>query len=89
MLTRLGIIILLIYLTSSCYSQDTVDLIPISSKFLEGASKKASRLEKKLERKSAAAIVHMKREEERIARKLFKTDSTKARELLADSEKKI
>lgn len=85
---HLCIFMLLLSCNFQLSAQDSLQSITIPSKYLQGVSIKAGKLEKKLARKSDAALERMRKEEIRIAKKFFKTDSVKAKELLADAENK-
>ena len=70
------------------HSQDSTVLSQVSPKFLQSVAEKAGQLDNKLERKANGALEKMRREDLKIAKKLFKSDSAKAKELLSDIDNK-
>jgi len=67
-------------------SQDSLSSIePVSNNYLESVSGQANKLEEKLGRKSQKALEQFQKQEERIKRKLFRIDSSKAASLFNNS----
>jgi hypothetical protein len=60
--------------------------VVISSKYIGIVKSKASALSKKLDKKSAAALADLQKQENRIRRKLFRLDSSRAKELFHASK---
>jgi hypothetical protein len=55
----------------------------LPSKYLTGISSKTGELSKKLDKKSEKAISQLQKKEEKIRRKLFHLDSSKAKEVFS------
>jgi hypothetical protein len=60
--------------------------VVISSKYIGIVKSKASALSEKLDKKSATALAHLQKQENRIKRKLFRLDSSRAKELFDGSK---
>lgn len=64
---------------------DSVSVSPVSSAYLTSVSSKADHLQRRLDKRSEKAIQRLRKQEERIARKLAGKDSAKAAALLSNA----
>ncbi|MFN8291663.1 MAG: hypothetical protein U0U70_15505 [Chitinophagaceae bacterium] len=80
--------ILLIALSPALFAQqkDSTSLQQLPSRYIGTVSSKAASLENKLDKKSEKALAQIKKQEDRIIRKLSRIDSAKAKELAATAK---
>lgn len=71
---------------SATKAQDSSQVIPV--KYFDLVSKKGEDLNQKLDQKSEKALAQLKKQQEKIKRKLSRLDSSKAKELFAGTEEK-
>ena len=74
--------------STSVQKEDTTAVTPqsISSKFLDNTSSKASRVAKKLDKKTTKALLDLQNQEIRIQRKLARKDSLKAASVFGNAK---
>lgn len=79
------LIVLMLLLSSTLFAQekDSLNLQQLPAKYAATISSKAAGIESKLDKKSTKALAQLKKQEDRIIRKLAKTDSSKAKEMAA------
>ncbi|MFN8291997.1 MAG: hypothetical protein U0U70_17210 [Chitinophagaceae bacterium] len=71
---------------SSAQQNDSTSLQQLPSRYIGTVSSKAASLENKLDKKSEKALAQIKKQEDRIIRKLSRIDSAKAKELAATAK---
>src|SRR5688500_465162 len=76
-------------ITTACllvaHGQDST-LTAFPSKYLSQVTSKTEDLEQKLDKKSEQAIGTLRKQEEKIRRRLYKLDSSKAKEVFDDAQ---
>ena len=60
----------------------------LTANYLNVVSKKAGDIDQKLDKKSEKALAQLQKQEEKLRRKLFRLDSSKAKELFVNAEAK-
>jgi hypothetical protein len=69
-------------------SQQADSMLQLPSGYLDKVSSKANQLEQKLDKKTDKALQQMMALEQKMKKKLFKTDSLKAKEIFGNAEQK-
>jgi hypothetical protein len=80
----------LLFGASELCSQDSTKAVvkPVAAGYINKVSSNASQLEQKLGKHSARTLQQLKKQEDKMRRKLAKIDSLKAKEIFSNSEKK-
>lgn len=87
---RVGLMALLVslYVPSLAHSQDSLSAVSLGSQYFDKVSSKAAHLEGKLDKTSEKALSQLKKQEERMRKKLMKIDSLAANNVFANADKK-
>ena len=82
------VLMLLLSVVAVAQAIDTAGVQPIPQRYIETVTAKAAGIEQQLDKKTAKALAGLKKQEEKIIRRLSKLDSSKAKELAATAKAK-
>ncbi len=91
MTARLSLLLIIVFLSPECYSQDSarINLKQIPTRYVEKVSAKTGRVQKRIEVKSEKALEHFIVLKAKISGKLTKIDSSAASDIFADLDNKL